>query len=250
MNYNIETLTFKNQVVNLALPKNFSFAEKYSLYLVFDGNELLANQEHNILSNNSSNKVFVGLNSSNDALRFNNLATYHNATVKTLMTKHFPELAVSEDNYLGGQGQVYLDFIETELIPFLTQIKKIQIADFNLLGCSMGAYFSLQMLYLSSLTFKKVYLFSPSIWFNETILNDLKTKILNHNSSLITNLWVGLKEPKLFEKTIKTDYYQDAINIKTILTTRNITTNFFVAETGSHGFKWWIDFINNHQEIW
>ncbi|MBE4703873.1 alpha/beta hydrolase-fold protein [Spiroplasma platyhelix] len=251
MNYILEDITLKNQTINLAVPKDFNSTQKYSLYLVFDGQQLLTNSESNILANNQTNKIFIGLNSSNDATRFNNLAAYHNRTVKSLMTKYFPELKDITNDYLGGQGQATINFITKDLLPWLTSQKSIQIADLNLLGCSMGAYLSLQMLYLSNLTFKKAYLFSASIWFNEAILNDLKTKALNNNSSLTVNLWVGLKEPKSFEKTIATNYYQDALNVKSILTShQQIKVNFFVEKNGAHGFKWWINFLNNHQELY
>lgn len=251
MNYNVETLTLKQQTINLALPKNFNFNQSYSVYLVFDGAQLLTNSNHNILSSNITNKIFVGLNSINDAIRFNNLTTYCNKTVKSLMTKYFPELKDNKNDYLGGQGQGTIDFISNELLSWLTKEKNIQISDLNLLGCSMGAYFSLQMLYLSNLVFKNVCIFSPSIWFNDHILKDLKLKALNHTKPLNVNLWVGLKEPKLFEKTIPTNYYQDALNTQAnLLTHQQIKVNFFADATGAHGFKWWINFLNNHQEFY
>lgn len=251
MNYNLETITIKNQIINLALPKDFNVTEKYSLYLVFDGKELLTNKETNILNNNKSNKIFIGLNSPNDASRFNDFATYKNKIIKSLMIRRFPELEMETNDYLGGNGQEYLDFIINDLFDWIINVKKINIIDLNILGCSMGAYFSLQLLYLSNLTFKKAYLFSPSIWFNDAILDDLKNKKLNENNNLIVNLWVGLKEPKLFEKKIPINYYQDALNVKKILEVHEkIKVNFFVEEQGSHGFKWWIKFINENQDLW
>ncbi|MGL5268540.1 MAG: alpha/beta hydrolase-fold protein [Spiroplasma sp.] len=251
MKYNLETIELQNQIINLALPKNFSSTQEYNLYLVFDGNSMLTNSNLNILNKNTSNIIFVGLNNPNDAIRFDNLATFCNTHVKNAMEKYFPELKNTKRNYLGGKGQEYLNFIKNKLLPWIINDKKIKIANLNLLGCSMGAYFSLQLLYLSNLTFKKVYLFSPSIWFNEKILNDLQTKKLNNEKALTVNLWVGLKEPKLFEKTIATNYYQEALGIKAILKNhQQIKVNFFVDKTGSHGFKWWINFINNHQDLW
>lgn len=250
MNYNLETIKLNNQIINLAVPKNFNFAQVYSLYLVFDGSDLLSNPNLNILSI-PNNKVFIGLNSTNNAIRFNNLSTFYNTDVKKALEKYFPELKNSQNNYLGGQGREYLNFIENDLLPWIVNSKKIKISDLNLLGCSMGAYFSLQLLYLSNLSFKKAYLFSPSIWFNKKILNDLQTKTLNKAKSLIVNLWVGLKEPKLFEKIIPTNYYQEARAVETILKShQKIKVNFFVDETGTHSFKSWINFINNHQDLW
>lgn len=249
MNYNLETITLKNQTINLAMPKNFSASQKYRVYFVFDGQQLLANPETNILSN-ANNIIFVGLNNLNDAARFNNLSTFVNHEVKPLMTKYFPELENNENNYLGGQAQATIDFIEVDLLPWLQQEKKIEYHDLNLLGCSMGAYFSLQMLYLSKLIFKTVYLLSPSIWFNQDILEDLKTQTLNHQQKLNVNLWVGLKEAKLFEKVIATNYYQDALLVKEVLETQQLQVKFFVDANGSHGFKWWINFINHHPELY
>lgn len=249
MNYNLTSVTLEQEKLNLALPKTFNPRNKYHVYLVLDGQEMLADSKDNILTNNHANNIYVGLNSTNNAVRFNNLATYHNPQVKELMTKHFPELKYNQPNYLGGQGQTTIDFINHDLLPWLRHEQQIQITDLNLIGCSMGAYFSLQMLYLSKLAFKKVTLFSPSIWFNEQILTDLQHHELNDKQDLTINLWVGRKEPKLFEKTITTNYLQDATKLQTILTTKNnIRLNFFVDDNGSHGFKWWINFFNQQQE--
>lgn len=251
MNYNLENVIIKNQLINLCLPKDFNSDWEYSLYLVFDGNELLTKENLNILNKNKSKKIFIGLNNDNNVIRFNNLSTYHNKTVKELMIKYFPELKLIKNDYLGANGQQYLEFIKNDLLNWIINNKKIKISDLNLLGCSMGAYFSLQLLYLSNLTFKKVYLFSPSIWFNENILDDLKIKKINNNMELTINLWVGLKEPKFFEKKITTNYYQNTLVVKNILETQpKIKVNFFIDENGGHGFKWWINFINNHQELW
>lgn len=251
MNYQLTAISLKQQIVNLALPKNFNSTKKYHVYLVLDGKEMLTDLKYSILTNNRSNSIYVGLNSTNNATRFNNLATYHNQQVKQLLTKHFPELNHSESDYLGGQGQVTIDFISKDLLPWLIKNQKIQIADLNFIGCSMGAYFSLQMLYLSNLTFKKVALFSPSIWFNQQILTDLKMFDINGNEDIIINLWVGRKEPKLFEKTIATNYLLDATKLQAILATKsNIKLNFFIDDNGSHGFKWWINFFNQHQELY
>lgn len=250
MNYNLENFSLNDQLINLALPKDFNNTKQYSLYLVFDGNELLTNQETNILTNNNTNKIYVGINNPNDVIRFNNFSTYHNQLVKNLMIRRFPELKNSKTDYLGGNGQNTINFIINDLLPWLKNIKKIQIIDLNLLGCSMGAYFSLQLLYLSTLKFKKVYLFSPSIWFNKNILDDLQKNKLNQNIPLTVNLWVGLKEPTMFEKQILTNYLQDTKIVKAILQSHKFEVNFFIEETGSHGFKWWINFINNHPKLW
>lgn len=251
MNYKLTKISLKQQNLNLALPKSFNSSKKYHVYLVLDGQEMLTDPKYSILTNNHANNIYVGLNSINNAVRFNNLATYHNSQVKQLMSKYFPELTDTQTDYLGGQGQATIDFIHNDLLPWLTHNQQIQIADLNLIGCSMGAYFSLQILYLSNLTFKKATLFSPSIWFNEQILVDLQQHNLNNNHELLINLWAGRKEPKLFEKTIITNYLQDALKLQKILTSKsNIKVNFFVDDNGSHGFKWWINFFNQHPEIY
>lgn len=251
MNHIVETILLNNQEINLALPKNFNATKTYNLYLVFDGRELLTNWQTNILTNNNTNNIYVGINNPNDVIRFNAFSTYQNQPVKQLMIRRFPELKAEKQSYLGGAGKKTINFIANQLLPWLSTQKNIQINDLNLLGCSMGAYFSLQLLYLSNLKFKKAYLFSPSIWFNQNILTDLKKAQLNQNTPLIINLWVGLKEPKLFEKSIATNYVADAKIVKEILEIdQKNQVNFIIEENGSHGFKWWINFINNHQELW
>lgn len=256
MHYHCKNITinsnYLNKAVNIiiALPPHYSAQQSYSTYLAFDGKDLINNPNQNILTNNNSNKIIIGISCDDNIERFNYWSTYHNQEIVAPMQKSYPDL-VGSNNYLGGNGVNFINFISQELLPLIKDQESINIKDLNLLGCSMGAYFSLQMLYLSNLTFTKAILFSPSIWFNDEIINDLKTKPINNNQNLIVNLWVGLKEPKLFEKVIKIDYYQDSLQVKNALATKdNITVNFSVDNNGAHGFKWWIEYLNNHSEWW
>lgn len=253
-NYEVQVINYNSKILNMnkdiiiALPPNFQETKEYVTYLVFDGKNLLLN-DHNILTNNNSNCVYIGISSTNNMTRFNDLTMYTNSQVKTLMTKYFPILATSDINSLGGKGENYLRFIENEVLPFLTNKFKLKIVSLNTLGCSLGAYFSLQMLYYSSLVFKIMILLSPAIWFNEQIINDLMTKPLNKNQPLTIKLWVGKKEPKFFEGKIGANYESNTLRLKSLLLARNITTAITIDNNGSHGFKWWIDYLNDNPLI-
>lgn len=253
-NYRIKIVPFVSNILNtnkdiiIVLPTNFNENCKYDIYLVFDGKELILNNEKNILTNNS-NKIFIGISSTNNFFRFNDLSSYHNEAVKNLMTKHFPQLNNINITTLGGNGINYASFITNEVIPFLVTDFKIKFKTLNAIGCSMGAYFCLQMLYLTNLQFKKMILFSPAIWFNKTIMEDLTTKILNNNYPLTIILWVGKKEPKFFAGKLLTNYENNTIALQKNLINKNITTNIIIDSNGSHGFKWWINYMNENPLI-
>ncbi|WP_308149799.1 alpha/beta hydrolase-fold protein [Spiroplasma sp. AdecLV25b] len=247
ISYASKTLTMNKDII-IALPPNFEETKSYVTYLVFDGKDLLLNN-HNILTNNNSNCVYIGISSTNNMTRFNDLAMYTNSEVKTLMTKYFPILTSSNINSLGGNGENYLAFIENEVLPFVTNKFKLKIISLNALGCSMGAYFCLQMLYCSSLTFNTMILLSPAIWFNEQIFNDLAIKALNKNQPLTIKLWVGKKEPKFFEGKISTNYESNTICLEQLLISHKIITTIMIDNNGSHGFKWWINYLNNNPLI-
>ncbi|WP_339043297.1 alpha/beta hydrolase-fold protein [Spiroplasma endosymbiont of Apeira syringaria] len=254
-NYDVKVDNIKSKFLNInkdiiiALPSIYDQNIAYEVYLVFDGKDMLLNSNSNILFENNSNCIFIGIGSTNNMTRFNDLATYTNDDVKILMTKYFPELKKSNIDFLGGNGKNYLEFIINEVIPFVIKKFNLKIKNLNAIGCSLGAYFCLQMLYLSKLQFTKLLLFSPAIWFNSQIIEDLKTKVLNNNQPLIVELWVGKKEPKFFEGKLVTNYESNTIELKKILTNRKITTNLVIDENGAHGFKWWIKYINENPLI-
>ncbi|WP_342275682.1 alpha/beta hydrolase-fold protein [Spiroplasma endosymbiont of Nebria brevicollis] len=253
-NYQVQVISYASKMLSvnkdiiIALPPNFEETKSYVTYLVFDGKDLLLN-DHNILTNNNSNCVYIGISSTNNMTRFNDLTTYTNSEVKTLMTKYFPILATSDINSLGGNGKNYLAFIENEVLTFITNKFKLKITSLNALGCSLGAYFCLQMLYCSALTFKTMILLSPAIWFNEQIINDLFIKTLNKNQPLTIKLWVGKKEPKFFEGKINANYESNSIRLEQLLISRKITTTIMIDKNGSHGFKWWINYLNDNPLI-
>lgn len=235
-----------NKDIIIALPTIFNQNIAYDVYLVFDGKDMLLNSNNNILFENNSNCIFIGLSSTNNMTRFNDLSTYTNDDVKILMVKHFPELSKSKISFLGGNGNNYLAFITNEVIPFVANNFKVKIKNLSAIGCSLGAYFCLQMLYLSKLQFAKMLLFSPAIWFNQQIIEDLKTKVLNNGQPLKIELWVGKKEPKFFEGKLVTNYESNTIQLQNILHNRKIISNLVIDENGSHGFKWWIKYINEN----
>ena len=67
------------------------------------------------------------------------------------------------------------------------------------------------MLYLSKLQFTKLLLFSPAIWFNLQIIEDLKNKVLNNNQPLTVWIMGRKKEPKFFDGKLITNYENNTI---------------------------------------
>lgn len=119
-NYDVKVDNIKSKFLNInkdiiiALPSIYDQNIAYEVYLVFDGKDMLLNSNSNILFENNSNCIFIGIGSTNNMTRFNDLATYTNDDVKILMTKYFPELKKSNIDFLGGNGKNYLEFIINE----------------------------------------------------------------------------------------------------------------------------------------
>ncbi|WP_338977372.1 hypothetical protein [Spiroplasma endosymbiont of Panzeria rudis] len=97
-NYDVKVDNIKSKFLNInkdiiiALPSIYDQNIAYEVYLVFDGKDMLLNSNSNILFENNSNCIFIGIGSTNNMTRFNDLATYTNDDVKILMTKYFLEL--------------------------------------------------------------------------------------------------------------------------------------------------------------
>ena len=76
-NYHINLNKINSKFLNsskeiiVALPSTFHQNFDYEVYLVFDGKDMLLNQENNILLGNKSNCVFIGISSTNNMTRFN-----------------------------------------------------------------------------------------------------------------------------------------------------------------------------------
>lgn len=90
-------------------------------------------------------------------------------------------------------GPKFLEFIKKELIPFIKSKYRVN-EDRALAGSSLGGLFTLYTLYNDSSLFHRYILTSPSLWWDNGILNTWETKYEATGSSTPVRLFMGQGE--------------------------------------------------------
>lgn len=93
---------------------------------------------------------------------------------------------------VGGQGDLYLDWINQKVIPNICANYPIDPARIFMAGSSMGGFISLYAGYRSPNIYRKVGAFSPALWFAEKAMTEFIEK--SHNPKIGIYLDVGTNE--------------------------------------------------------
>ena len=92
---------------------------------------------------------------------------YHRTRTRDYTPTHSLEGAYSpEIGKLSGGGPAFLNFITTELFPFLERTYRIDPTDRTFVGHSFGGLFGAWVLVTRPATFRRYILVSPSLWYD------------------------------------------------------------------------------------
>lgn len=230
----------KNKTVLLSLPQDFIKNGKYDLYLLHDGKDLFNYNNSQLIKHlNQKNAVVIGIAAEDDIDRLNEYSSYQNQAVVEVLS-----VALLKNNHLingkiGGLGTQYLQLV----VNIINQIKtdySFTVNNFNVIGCSMSGYISLEMLNFNSIKINNLYVMSPAIWFNEAILNTLKVKNFTLNKIY---LWAGKKENRFFKNKIITNYEQNVLKLEKIFFEKKINLSVIIDDNGGHGWQWWVPYL-------
>ncbi len=92
-----------------------------------------------------------------------------------------------------GNGPKFLEFIKTELIPFIKSKYRVN-DDRTLTGSSLGGLFTLYALFNEPSLFDRYILTSPSLWWDNKVLRTWETKYEATGSTTPTRLFMGRGE--------------------------------------------------------
>lgn len=151
---------------------------------------------------------------------------------ETRLMSFLPEAPV----YAGSGGAAnFLRFIREELIPFVNSNYRVNSEDSAFMGFSFGGLFGLYSLFNHPDTFKRYFLGSPSIWWNDGTIFNLENEFATQNGDLSAKVFLsvaGKDGDNMISNTYKMADVLRGRNYKSL----EITTHFFEGETHMSNF--------------
>ncbi|WP_372368417.1 alpha/beta hydrolase [Candidatus Uabimicrobium sp. HlEnr_7] len=136
--------------------------------------------------------------------------------------------------YGGGNGDKYLDFISTEVVPFINSKYRTMHGKNNcmLMGSSLGGLISFYAGWTRSEIFGSVGCLSSSFWWNN---EDQTSQVKNSNHARLLNIYIdsggdsdGRQQTLRMYEALKEQGYKDKKNLY-----------YFVDKNGQHSEKYW-----------
>ncbi|MEK4300454.1 alpha/beta hydrolase-fold protein [Oceanobacillus sp. FSL W8-0428] len=126
-----------------------------------------------------------------------------------------------------GGAEIFLDFLEKDLIPFINEKYKTNKQKQTIFGHSLGGLFVLYTLFQRSHLFSHYFSCSPSIWWNKQTILSYETKIDDKN---VKGLFIAA------EPIENKQMYANGLAMYENLSERNkgIKTAFFAPEGENH----------------
>lgn len=126
-----------------------------------------------------------------------------------------------------GGAEVFLNFLERELIPFISEKYKTNKQKQTIFGHSLGGLFVLYTLFQHSQLFSYYFACSPSIWWNKQAILSYETSI---NDKHVKGLFIAA------EPIENKQMYANGLAMYENLSERNknIRTYFFAPEEENH----------------
>jgi uncharacterized protein len=156
--------------------------------------------------------------------------------------RDFTTVSVEGFSTFGGAKNFY-EFLKHELFPFLEKNYRIDLNDKALSGFSFGGQFATFVLLEHTSDFNRYIIGSPSIWWDENLINIAKDKIeeiknnnlivytfMGENEGAVVNLWKEINEIYENNKNENLKFKQSLVKGKT-------HTGVFQAEF-STGLEW------------
>ena len=139
----------------------------------------------------------------------------------------------THEQYIGGSGTEYLQFIIETLKPAIDEnFRTLPTREHTAIGgSSMGGLISLCAAHQHATVFSKFLVFSPSLWFNKQIFEDLAT-LKEQTQDFKIYLSVGGKEESFMKEDTETLHKQLSVY-------DNVDTELQVNLLGEHNEKLW-----------
>lgn len=132
-----------------------------------------------------------------------------------------PETDTSWTKYITGGAPKYLQFIESELFPFVESHYRINTQERILSGHSLGGSFGAWVLLTKPELFSSYILTSPSFWFKDDLIFDLEEEYFKKHKSLKANLYVATGGLETLEHGMRNDMVDGHIRFLERLRSRN-----------------------------
>ena len=90
-----------------------------------------------------------------------------------------------------GGARSFLEFIKTELIPYIESNYRVKQTDRALFGYSHGGLFTLFTIFNSPETFQRYYAGSPSLWWDNNVISEYEKEYAELHKDLSVNLFMS-----------------------------------------------------------
>lgn len=143
-----------------------------------------------------------------------------------LRANHFAPTKINDPYFgeIGGKADQFIEFLQTELIPFINSNYNVNTHDETFIGHSDGGLLSLYMLFSAPDSFDNYVAVSPSIAWDERVLFNYEIDYSNQYNDMNKNLYLALainedntgemfSDVKTMMETIKSRNYS-SLNIK------------------------------------
>lgn len=171
--------SYTNEDYNLQLlyPENYDSLVAYQTIFLLDGDWYFYELAEIIKEQYPNNIVLVGIGYKND----NNRSS---------------DFTYPADDILSNSGNAkkYIQFLNNELIPFISDSLQIKAKQKTLAGHSLGGYFNLYLLFQDELEnpFDNLITASPSLFWHDAYLLDLEQQYNSSHDSLNINLFITI----------------------------------------------------------
>lgn len=100
----------------------------------------------------------------------------------------------SDEMPLSGKGPKFLQFIKSELIPFIESRFRVRKDDRTLIGSSLGGLFTLYTLFKETNLFERYVLTSPAVQWDNGVIYNFESEYHKKNSQLPVKLFMAIGE--------------------------------------------------------
>lgn len=211
----------ENRILNIYLPNGYSndSLKKYPVIYLLDGS---IDEDFIHISGLVQFGSFSWINMLPESIvvGISNIDRKRDFTFPTSIKKHKKEFPTT------GESENFINFIETELQPFIDATYKTSTTK-TLIGQSLGGLLATEILFKKPNLFDNYIIVSPSIWWDNESLS--KVQPISYQSKKSIFIAVG-KEGKVMERTAKELY--EKLNLKK---GENTTLFFEFFEKQNHG---------------
>lgn len=227
----------RERTVRVYLPLDYNTSDKkYPVLYMHDGQNLFLDEDASFgtcwgikqfLDDKGMDLIVVGIDCDGE-VRLDEYAPWPNETVGKEI--------LNVDRVFGGEGKQYIDYIVSELKPFIDHTYRTIPEDTSMAGSSMGGLISTYAACTYPHIFKKVASVSSAYWFNQ---NEIEKLIAESDISAIDKFYLDIGTKEIADESRNQRFIESSRKVYDLLKGKVVDTRFVIAEGAEHNEKAW-----------